>query len=166
MKKEPAETWVVDSGSCFNNYVMDAPLPLARWLWKMPRDTMGCPQSWATLFGLKNPISIGLRAWVHLSYNAKRILEIFIFLFHGSNYQERASKCQNLFAISSQDFLISHFWENVRGKIFFNCQNTLQSTLAPICKDHACKNKSGCQNKILRVREVPNEGCLKKNAWM
>ena len=34
------------------------------------------------------------------------------------------------------------------------------NTLAPACKDHACKNKSGCKDKILRVQKVSNEGLL------
>ena len=38
----------------------------------------------------------------------------------------------------------------------------LSDTLAPACKDHACKKKSGCKNKILRVQKVPIEGCYSK----
>ena len=28
----------------------------------------------------------------------------------------------------------------------------------PACKNHACNKKSACEDKILRVQKVPNEG--------
>ena len=30
----------------------------------------------------------------------------------------------------------------------------------PPCKDHGCKDNSGCKDKILSIQKVPNEGLL------
>ena len=44
-----------------HNYVIDAPPPLALWIWKMPRAAMGRPRPRATLSGLGRPMaSLGI----------------------------------------------------------------------------------------------------------
>ena len=49
-----------------------------------------------------------------------------------------------------------------RSLVFSLLPWSCKHTGKPACKDHACKNKSGCKDKILRIHKGPRRVCYSK----